>query len=132
LFSVLATASSVYNNNVDNYGPQYAIDGLISEGTTIGDTKIYHSEHEVQPWFQIKFVKATEVKGVTFTNRKDGSGERFQNVAIHVGDQPAVIGGRRCPFFEKSFFEKFEKQYSIFQKISKNFEKNSTTQFLLF
>jgi hypothetical protein len=103
VLSVLATASSVYTGNVENYGPHNAIDGLVSDGTD-GDTKIYHSAHEVQPWFQMEFVEATVVKGVTFTNRRDGNGERFQNVAIHVGDQPAVLGALvtnpECAIFE--------------------------------
>jgi hypothetical protein len=67
-FSVLATASSVYTGNVENYGPQYAIDGQVSDGRD-GDTKVYQSANEVQPWFQMEFVEATVVKGVTFTNR---------------------------------------------------------------
>jgi hypothetical protein len=103
-FSVLATAtaSSVYVSDVGNYGPHYAIDGLVSDGTD-GVGKIYISEYQVSPWFQMKFVEATVVKGVKFTNRKDVRGERFQNVAIHVGDQPAVIGALvtnpECAFF---------------------------------
>jgi hypothetical protein len=52
----------------------------------------------------MEFVEVTLVKGVTFTNRKDGNGERFQNVAIHVGDQPAVLGALvtnpECAIFE--------------------------------
>jgi hypothetical protein len=43
------------------------------------------------------------VTGITFTNSMDSNGERFQNVAIHVGDQPAVIGALvanpECAFF---------------------------------
>jgi hypothetical protein len=38
-FSVPATASSVYEGDVCNYGPHYAIDGLVSDGTD-GNTKI--------------------------------------------------------------------------------------------
>jgi hypothetical protein len=49
-------------------------------------------------------VEATVVKGVTYINRKDANGERFQNVAIHVGDQPAVLGALvtnpECAIFE--------------------------------
>jgi hypothetical protein len=41
-----------------------------------------------------KFWKISDFLEITFTtNRYDGTGERFQNVGIHVGDEPAVIGG---------------------------------------
>jgi D-alanyl-D-alanine carboxypeptidase len=38
---------------------------------------------------------------------------------------------RRCPFFEKYFFKKFEKFKQVFKKKSKIFEKKSTKQFVL-
>jgi hypothetical protein len=103
-FSVIATASSVYNSDVDNYGPKYAIDDIVSAMTS-SDTKIYHSEFEVQPWFQLEFVEAMVVTGIIFTNRFDHLGERFQNVAIRVGDHPAVVGALEttnplCAIFE--------------------------------
>jgi hypothetical protein len=59
---------------------------------SIGSSKIYHSALEIQPWFQIKFEESKAVLGVTYINRKDSSGERFQNVAVRVGDDPAVTG----------------------------------------
>jgi hypothetical protein len=66
--------------------------------------RFYNSAWEVHPWFQIEFVEATLVNGVTFTNRKDCCGKRFHNVAIHVGDQPAVLGALvtnpECAIFE--------------------------------
>jgi hypothetical protein len=99
-FAVLATGSSIRQGKVEKWGPKYAIDGLVaSQGT-----KLYHSHKEIQPWFQLEFVKAAVVKGVTFTNRISSHGDRFQNVGIYVGDQPAVIGGLvtnpECAIFE--------------------------------
>jgi hypothetical protein len=65
--------------------------------------KIFHSALEVQPWFQLEFVEAMHVTVIIFTNRMDSKGERFKNIAIHVGDQPAVIGALianpECAFF---------------------------------
>jgi hypothetical protein len=52
-----------------------------------------------------------------------GSRDLGQRGAIFLGGS---VLPSRCPFFEK--FKKFK---SVFQKISKNFEKNSTTQFVL-
>jgi hypothetical protein len=44
------------------------------------------------------------VKGVTNINRINCFGDKFKNVAIHVGNQPAVIGGLvtnpECAIFE--------------------------------
>jgi hypothetical protein len=57
-----------------------------------GRLGFYHSKAEVQPWLQLEFVEPKVVVGVIFTNRKDNSGERFKNVAVHVGDQPAKAG----------------------------------------
>jgi hypothetical protein len=80
LFSVISTASSVLTGSFEKYGPQYAIDGLISEGTTIGDTIQSMRSNPGSRWLG------------------------FQNVAIHVGDQPAGIGGLvtnpECAIFE--------------------------------
>jgi hypothetical protein len=88
-FGTIAVASSVFTDYVEKYGPNYAIDGLVSDG----DTKIFLSEKEIQPWFQMEFVEAMVLKGVTYTNRKDCCGERFQNVTIRVGDEAAEPGG---------------------------------------
>jgi hypothetical protein len=90
--SVRPTSSSVYSTGAVNYGPIFAIDGLVSAGYTDGYTKQFISVLTVQPWFQMEFSEARVVNGITFTNRKDCCGERFQNVGIHVGDQPAVVG----------------------------------------
>jgi hypothetical protein len=89
--SVRPTSSSVYSTGAVNYGPIFAIDGLVHDGTT-GDAKQFISVLTVQPWFQMEFVEARVVNGITFTNRKDCCGGRFQNVGIHVGDQPAMVG----------------------------------------
>jgi hypothetical protein len=67
------------------------MDGKISEGGK-DDSGIYHSELEIQLWFQMEFMEPTIIKAITFTNRRDGNGERFHNVAIHVGNHPAVLG----------------------------------------
>jgi hypothetical protein len=85
---VVASASSIYLGNPAIWGPNYAIDGLVLSGGTL----IYHSDEEVLPWFQLDFVEPIVVTGAIITNRCDSSGERFKNVAIYVGDQPAVIG----------------------------------------
>jgi hypothetical protein len=75
-------------NGGKNYRPIYAIDGLVASGSK----RFYQSKKEVQPWFQLEFVEAKAVIGVIFTNRKDCCGERFKNVAVHVGDHPAKAG----------------------------------------
>jgi hypothetical protein len=75
-------------NGGKNYRPNYAIDGLVASGSK----RFYQSKKEVQPWFQLEFVKEMVVLGVIFTNRKDCCGERFKNVVVHVGDQPAKAG----------------------------------------
>jgi hypothetical protein len=92
--------------------------------------KIFHSLRiEVQPWFQLEFKEAMVVKGVTITMRSDKLGEKFRNVAIHVGDKPAVIGALvanpECaifqvnlstPFLMNHFFKKFQFFFKNFQK----------------
>jgi hypothetical protein len=40
-----------------------------------------------------------------------------------VGDAQQWVESRRCPFFEKDFFKKFQKFKSGFRKISKKIEK---------
>jgi hypothetical protein len=88
---IFATASSFHQNHLGGsiiYGPNYAIDGLVA----FGNSKFYHSTFEVHPWLQLEFVEPKVVLGVIFTNRKDNVGERFKNVAVHVGDQPAKAG----------------------------------------
>jgi hypothetical protein len=89
-------------DNVEINGPNYAHDGLVIDS----EAKQYISQHEIQPWFQLQFVEAMIVKGVTITNRIDCCGEKFKNVAIHVGNQPAVVGALvanpECAFFEGS------------------------------
>jgi hypothetical protein len=96
-FAVQATASSQQGPS----GPDYAIDGLVTQGPL----KLFHSlGTEVQPWFQLEFKEAMVVKGVTITMRSDKFGEKFRNVAIHVGDKPAVIGALvanpKCAIFQ--------------------------------
>jgi hypothetical protein len=99
-FSVIATASSVHKNKVERWGPMYAIDGLVPSGSS----NFFHSDLEDHPWFQLDLIGATVVKGVTITNRKNCCGDRFQNVSINVGDEPAVPGdlvtNPKCAIFE--------------------------------
>jgi hypothetical protein len=78
----------------------YAIDGLVPSGSS----NFFHSDLEDHPWFQLDLIGATVVKGVTITNRKNCCGDRFQNVSINVGDEPAVPGdlvtNPKCAIFE--------------------------------
>jgi hypothetical protein len=62
---VLATASSIMQNNVERYGTKYAIDGLVAPDYH----NMFFSDTEVHPWFQLDFLEATVVKGVNITMR---------------------------------------------------------------
>jgi hypothetical protein len=61
----------------------------------------------------------------------------FKNLTfflVNLQNQLRMVSTRRCPFFEKYFFEKFKNSnrfFKKFRKISKKIEKNSTTQFVL-
>jgi hypothetical protein len=82
---VEATASSVYS---EYNHPSTAIDGQLVRGWEY----LYHSLEEVNTWLQLEFVESIIVTGVVVTVRADCCAERFQNVAIYVGDETAVIG----------------------------------------
>ena len=62
--TISARSSSVHQNNNENWGPKYAIDGKISN--TI--SHFFHSMNERFPWLEIT-MKTQEVNGVRLVTR---------------------------------------------------------------
>lgn len=65
--------SSVYSNNLSNWGPDYATDGMIS----IHDTKIFHSNFESTPWIMVDVMKMSKISFVRVFVRIDYAGNIF-------------------------------------------------------
>ncbi len=85
-------ASTIYQRIEKDFGPQFAINGKLSEGLA----RFYHSSKEIQPWIQLTFTSPFTVTGVAITNRastKKDSYERLRNLEVRVGSQPLTREG---------------------------------------
>ena len=58
-------ASSVFQNNVTNYGPDFAIDRRWS---STANKQLYVSKAENMPWFQLTLPEITNVIGVSISD----------------------------------------------------------------
>ena len=63
------------------WGPHFAIDGELQ--TSYG--KIFISNTENYPWFEVELSHLTKISSVTIYNRPDCCGERFKNVQVRAG-----------------------------------------------
>jgi len=98
-----ARSSSIYRDNVKNYGPQLTIDGNVSPFSKL----FFHSKIENYPWLEIKLPQEMEVSSVTIINRKDCCGKRLKNAEVRVGMNPVPEGVNNkieintlCGFYE--------------------------------
>ena len=89
--SVIGTASSsIYQSIPTLYGPDFTVNGLLA----IGEIENFISIWDIHAWLQLELECSTRVSQVVVTNRLDGTGERFQNVGIFVGEEAASGGGQ--------------------------------------
>ena len=87
-FVFRARGSSVANGNLNNWGPNLAINGKISDSNCF----YFHSEYEMNPWLEVKFPSPVLISSVTIINRKNGCWERLVNVEIRSGMAPVPDG----------------------------------------
>ena len=80
-----ATSSS---NALLGQGATFVMNGKLS----LDHKKIVESEVEVHAWLQVEFTERKMVTRVIMTNRKDCCFAYMSNIAIHIGDEPAVVG----------------------------------------
>ncbi len=52
----------------------------------------FYTEKESNPWFQLKFANAVDVRSVIIVQRVDNDGDKFANVSLRLGDNPASVG----------------------------------------
>ena len=97
-------ASTIYGDDKIKFGPQFAIDGKLSESSG----NFYHSDEERQPWLQLTFTSPFSVTGVTITNRASHypvASERLRNLDVRVGSKALTKSGEvstnpLCGFFK--------------------------------
>ena len=77
-------SSSVYLDNLDNWGPKLAINGEISNANRF----FFHSKNEMNPWLEVKLPSPVLISSVTIINRKDSCWQRLVNVEIRAGMLP--------------------------------------------
>ncbi len=97
----IATASSVQANAIENWGPQFALDGVIS----FNDWDFFHSHTEPYTWLQLDFTKIVTVESLSVVMRYDCCvDDRFRSVGVYVGNQPTVVyylsKNEQCVYFE--------------------------------
>jgi hypothetical protein len=62
----IASASSIYTNDIEKWGPQLTLD----EKNAPGRTGFFHSSlDELQPWLQIEFPNEKKISSVEIANR---------------------------------------------------------------
>ena len=83
-----ARGSSVYSDNLGNWGPKLAINGEISDGNCF----FFHSKNEMNPWLEVKLPSPVLISSVTIINRKNGCWQRLVNVEIRAGMAPVPDG----------------------------------------
>jgi len=74
------TASSIYNGDRDNYGPQLAVDNTIS---IVDQTKFYHSaKGDNAPWIQIKLKENVKISQIRIYGRPEY--DRITNAYVKI------------------------------------------------
>ena len=83
LFSDISnvTSSSIHGNNVEKWGPQLVIDGILSHS----DKNFFHSELEDYPWLQWRLPRRIKMSGITLKNRINCCGNHLRDVEIRAG-----------------------------------------------
>ncbi len=83
-----ATGSSILSDAMDLHAPDFAVDGMITQGLS---TYFYHSNvGDIVPWFQVEISSHMEVNRVVIVNRHDCCGAQLVNVGVHIGRDPAI------------------------------------------
>ena len=81
-----ARGSSVYKGRLDQLGPKLAINGEISNGF------YFQSEHEMNPWLEVKLPSPVLISSVTIFSPKNGSWQWLVSVEIRAGMAPVPDG----------------------------------------
>ncbi|XP_061183081.1 fucolectin-6-like [Saccostrea echinata] len=90
------SASSIYGDDFDMWGPYYATDGVMP--TNISSGGIFHSKVQSTPWLSVDLQEALRISFIRVFNRADKNGERFHDVAVEVS-----LGG--VLYEQKGFFK---------------------------
>ena len=75
------TSSSIYNDARDSWGPQFVIDGLLSESMKY----FFQTNKEDFPWLQWRLPKQVKIKAIQVAISKRCCMEQFQYVEIRAG-----------------------------------------------
>jgi hypothetical protein len=81
------TASSTFGTQ-DEYGPHFAIDGILSSENRY----FLHTNDDTYSWVQIELSQPQMVAGVELFNRADCCGDRLRNLEIRAGFDPVPEG----------------------------------------
>ena len=82
-----ARASSEFSSNSGLYGPEKAIDGLISEN----NVNFFHSNKEDNPWLELSIPEDYFI-GLKIVTRFDCCAERLRDLEIRAGNSPVPSG----------------------------------------
>ncbi len=98
---VVASSSSVYDDT-GSYLPTNAIDNLVIYE---GSNGLFRSDNEQHAWLQISFNSTTmTIESLTIITRLDCCADKFKNIGVYVGNDPAVKGNvsrnKKCAFYK--------------------------------
>ena len=85
-------ASSVYNDNYEQYGPEQALTPV-----SLDSNNYWHSAaDDDNPSITFKMQHEHEVLSVEVVDRQDCCNERFQSVEVRVGYTPSFEDAQSC------------------------------------
>ena len=88
----VVSASSVYDDNYEQYGPEQALTPV-----SLGVTNYWHSAlDDDNPSITFKMQHEHEVLSVEVVDRQDCCNERFQSVEVRVGNTPSFDDVQSC------------------------------------
>ena len=88
----VVNASSVYDDNYEQYGPEQALTPV-----SLDTTNYWHSAfHDDNPSITFKMQHEHEVLAVEVVDRQDCCNERFQSVEVRVGNTPSFDDAQSC------------------------------------
>ena len=88
----VVNASSVYNDNYEQYGPEQALTPV-----SLDSTNYWHSAlDDDNPSITFKMQHEHEVLSVEVVDRQDCCNERFQSVEVRVGNTPSFEYAQSC------------------------------------
>lgn len=86
------TSSSILGDVVSSFGPQLAVDGVLSPDAV----NFFHTSFENNPWFQGEFSEKWVIFGIKIFTRQDSVGGRFKDINVHVGNLTEGSISQKC------------------------------------